>query len=82
MYIHYHIYPTIEGKMKNNFGFQPNLINKIKYKMYELYSKSNVRQPVLSSQIHSIILNLFIEEYYPLQSRNIKTEVTSNTSTR
>ena len=72
--IHYHIYPTIEGKMKNNFGFQPNLINKIKYKMYELYSKSNVRQPVLSSQIHSIILNLFIEEYYPLQSRNIKTD--------
>ena len=72
--IHYHIYPTIEGKMKNNFGFQPNLINKIKYKMYELYSKSNIRNPVLSSQIHGIILNLFIEEYYPLQSRNIKSD--------
>jgi hypothetical protein len=40
--------------------------------MYELYSKSNIRNPVLSSQIHGIILSLFIEEYYPLQSRNIK----------
>ena len=72
--IQYHEYPNIEGKMKNMYGLQPNLVNKIKHKMYDLYSRSNIRNPVLSSQLHGIILNLFIEEYYPLQSRHIKSD--------
>ena len=71
--VQYHEYPKIEGKMKNMFGFQPNLVNKLKHKLYDLYSRSTIRNPVLSSQLHGIILNLFIEEYYPLQSRHIKT---------
>ena len=67
-------YPVITGKMKSLFGFQQNLINKIKYNMHELYSKSNIKNPILSSQIHNIILKLFVDEYYPLQSHHIKTD--------
>jgi len=70
----HHEYPKIEGKLKGIFGFQSYLTNKIRHKIFDLYSKSNVRSPILSSQIHNIILELFIEEYYPLISRNIKTD--------
>ena len=70
----HHEYPKIEGKLKGIFGFQSYLTNKIRHKIFNLYSKSNVRSPILSSQIHNIILELFIEEYYPLISRNIKTD--------
>jgi len=71
---HYHEYPKLEGKSKKQFEFQPNLINKIKHNIYELYSKSNLKNPILSSQIHNIILKLFIDDYYPLQTQNIKTD--------
>ena len=70
----YKEYPQIKDKMQNTYGFQQILINKIKYNMYELYSKSNVKNPILSSQIHNIILKLFVDEYYPVQKKHIKTD--------
>ena len=70
----HHEYPKLTGKLKDKFGLEPNLIFKMHQKIREIYSNSNLRNPVLSSQIHKIILDLFINEYYPLASRNIKTD--------
>jgi hypothetical protein len=70
----YHEYPKIEGRFKGIYEFQTNLITKIQHKMHELYINSNIRNPVLTSQIQKIIIELFIDEYYPLVSRNIKTD--------
>lgn len=72
--IHHHEYPILEGKLKQTFGLPSNLINKIHIKMNEIYKNSNLRNPVISIQIHKIIINSFIEDYYPLISRNIKTD--------
>ena len=70
-----HKYPKIDGKLKSSFILPTILINKMKLKMNYIYTNSNVRNPVVSSQIHKIILDLFIEEYYPLLSRNIKNDI-------
>ena len=70
-----HEYPKIEGKLKSTFILPSILINKMKLKMNDIYTNSNVKNPVVSSQIHKIILDLFIEEYYPLLSRNIKNDI-------
>ena len=70
-----HKYPIIDGKLKSLFILPTILINKMKLKMNYIYTNSNVRNPVVSSQIHKIILDLFIEEYYPLLSRNIKNDI-------
>lgn len=71
---HPHEYPKIEGRLKGTFELQSYLKTKIHLKMNELYTNSNVRNPVVSSQIQKLIIDLFIEEYYPLVSRNIKTD--------
>ena len=73
-----HIYPKLEGKLKSTFNLPQILINKMHIKMNELYSNSNIKNPVVSSQIHKIILDSFIEDYYPLLSRNIRTDNHSN----
>ena len=70
--IKHHEYPNLEGKYKNIFKIPQILINKMHMKMNELYNNSNIKNPIVSSQIHKIILDLFIEDYYPLLSRNIK----------
>ena len=69
-----HTYPHIEGKLKSLFSIPPNVINQVHLKMNELYTKSNIRNPVLSSQIHKIILDIFTTDYYPLVSRNLKSD--------
>jgi hypothetical protein len=71
----HHEYPTIEGKFKSIYMLSSILINKMKLKMNDLYTNSNVKNPVVTSQIHKIILDLFIEDYYPLLSRNIKFDI-------
>ena len=72
--IQQHEYPKIEGKLKSTFNLPSTLINKLHIKMNELYTNSNVKNPVVSTQVHNNILELFIQEYYPLLSRNIKTD--------
>jgi len=72
--IQQHEYPKIEGKLKSTFNLPSTLINKLHIKMNELYTNSNVKNPVVSTQVHNNVLELFIQEYYPLLSRNIKTD--------
>ena len=72
--INQHKYPKIEGKLKTNFGIQQNTINQLHNELYTLYTNSSIRKPVISSQIHNIILNLFTNDYYPFISRNIKSD--------
>jgi len=72
--VKYHEYPILEGKLKQTFILPSHVIHKMHVKMNELYKNSNLRNPVISSQIHKIILDLFIEDYYPFVSRNIKTD--------
>ena len=69
-----HEYPKIEGKFKSLFVLPSNLIHKMHIKMNELYTNSNLRNPIVSTQIHTIILEIFIHEYYPLISRNINSD--------
>ena len=64
--------PKIEGKLKSIFGISYNLIEHLHDSLHNLYSKSNNKEIVTSSKIHQILLNLFINEYYPIVSKNIK----------
>ena len=70
--LQHHNSPKIEGKLKSIFNLPSTLINKLHIKMNELYTNSNLRNPIISSQIHKVISTLFTEEYYPLLSKNIK----------
>ena len=73
--VKHHEFPHLEGKFKITYILPSILINKMHIKMNELYNNSNVKNPVVTSQIHKIILDLFIEDYYPLLSRNIKFDI-------
>jgi hypothetical protein len=62
-------YPQISGKYKTMFGI-PNHALKILHKdLYDLYSHSHLRNLVKPKSLHNIITNLFINEYYPIISK-------------
>lgn len=65
-------YPKIEGKLKSIFGISDKLIEHLRNNLHILYSKSNNKEIVTSSKVHQILLNLFINEYYSIVSKNIK----------
>jgi len=67
-------YPKIEGKYKNMFGINPKLVEKLHNGLYELYSKSTFKNVITPAKIHQLLLKLFITEYYPIVSRNIKAD--------
>ena len=66
------VYPKIQGKLKYIFGLSPKIINLLHKELYNLYSNSSAKKPVLSQHFHKIFRELFINEYYPVVSRNIK----------
>ena len=68
-----HKVPKIEGKFKYMFAINSNSIKKLHNEIYTLYSTSSEKNLVTPAKIHQIILNLFVNEYYPLVSKNIKT---------
>ena len=68
------LFPKIDDKLKHKFGIPQNIINNIYFKMHELYSKTTPSNPILSKHIHSILINTFINEYYPIASRNIRAD--------
>lgn len=65
-------YPIIEGKLKALFGIQPIIISKIKYELYTKYNTSNYKFPITTLVLHKMITKYFIENYYPLISKNLK----------
>ena len=65
-------FPKIEGKLKNIFGISDKLFEKLHIEIHDLYSKSNNKNLVTPAKIHKILLNFFINDYYPIVSRNIK----------
>ena len=67
-----HKVPKIEGKFKYMFAINSNSIKKLHNEIYTLYSTSSEKNLVTPAKIHQIILNLFVNEYYPLVSKNIK----------
>ena len=67
-----HIFPKIEGKLNNIFGISEKLFEKLHTEIHDLYSNSNNKNLVTPAKIHKILLNFFINDYYPIVSRNIK----------
>lgn len=65
-------YPRINGKLQSLFGIQSRSIFYLNKLFHELYSNSFARNAVTPKKIHHLILNFFINEYYPVVSRNIK----------
>lgn len=62
-------YPKISGKYKSMFGIPKNVLKILHKDLYELYSHSHLRNLVKPKTLHTIIINLFINEYYPIISK-------------
>ena len=67
---YHNTYSKITNKYKTRFGITPKLIKLLHKSLYNLYSNSNSKNIVKPRSIHYIINNLFINEYYPIVSRN------------
>ena len=65
-------FQNISGKLKYMFGISPKSIIKLRKLFYNLYSESDSKHLVTSIKIHQILINFFINEYYPIVSKNIK----------
>ena len=66
-------YPKIKGKYKTMFGIPSKSIKILHTQLYELYSRSHIRNLVKPKDLHTIITNFFIKEYYPIISKNYHT---------
>jgi hypothetical protein len=67
------VYPKIDGKLKNSFAIHHKTIEDLHNYLHDIYTYSNVRNPIVSAQLHNIVLKLFINDYYPNISKNIRT---------
>ena len=67
-------YPKISGKYKSMFGIPNNVLKILHKDLYELYSHSHLRNLVKPKSLHTIITNLFINEYYPIISKQYYTD--------
>jgi hypothetical protein len=65
-------FQNISGKLKYMFGISPKSIIKLRKLFYNLYSDSDSKNLVTPIKIHQILINFFINEYYPIVSKNIK----------
>jgi hypothetical protein len=63
-------YQKISGKYKKMFGIPNNLLKILHKDLYELYSQSHIRNLVKPKSIHTIITHFFVNEYYPIISKN------------
>ena len=63
-------YQKISGKYKKMFGIPNNLLKILHKDLYELYSNSHLKNIVKPKSIHTIITNFFVNEYYPIISKN------------
>jgi len=63
-------YHKISGKYKKMFGIPNNLLKILHKDLYELYSHSHLRNLVKPKSLHTIITNFFVNEYYPIISKN------------
>jgi len=67
-------YPKISGKYKTMFGIPNNVLKILHKDLYNLYSHSHLRNLVKPKSLHTIITNLFINEYYPIISKQYYTD--------
>ena len=71
-------YNKITNKYKTRFGISSKLIQSLHKDLYNLYSNTNLKNIVKPKSIHNIIHNLFINEYYPIVSKNYKLNAKTN----
>jgi hypothetical protein len=62
----------IHGKLKDVFGLSTKCITVLKANVTTLFNNTSSKNLVTPTQLHQIVLNLFIKEYYPIVSRNIR----------
>lgn len=64
----------IKGKLKDLFGIPGKLIPKLRENIHDTYSNIPPGKNLTTDTIHNIAINLFINDYYPIISKNIKTD--------
>jgi len=68
----------IDNNYKEKFGISTKLINSLHKELHKLYENSNINNIVKPKSIHNLINNLFINEYYPIVSKNYKLNTNTN----
>ena len=68
----------IDNNYKEKFGITSKLINTLHKELHKLYENSNINNIVKPKSIHNLINNLFINEYYPIVSKNYKLSPNTN----
>ena len=63
----------IKGRLRELFGIPTKLLPKLKYQLKYLYSNNKFKF-VSPESLHQIVINLFASDYFPIVSRNIRTD--------
>lgn len=61
----------IKGKLRDLFGMPPKVFPKLKYHLNYLYTNPKIRY-ASPEALHRIIIDIFVNDYYPVVSRNIR----------
>jgi len=65
--------PKITGIYKHKYGINNKSLKILHKQLYELYSNSELKNLIKPKQLHNIITNFFINEYYPSISKQFHT---------
>ena len=65
---------VLQGKLKQIFEIEPNIKNKIRDELTNLYKFSSFRNSITPEKVHQIILNTFTNDYYPIISRSLRAD--------
>lgn len=63
----------IKGRFRELFGIPTKLLPKLKYQLKYLYSNERYKS-ISPDALHQIVINLFASDYFPIVSRNIRTD--------
>ena len=63
----------LQGRFRELFGIPTKLLPKLKYQLKYLYSNERYKS-IGPDALHQIVINLFSSDYFPIVSRNIRTD--------